>query len=436
MSIHKSKGLEFPVVFVAGMGKQFNLKDFSGDICISSDHGIGIKYVDVERRIKYPSFYHSVIKMRGTEGLIGEEMRLLYVAMTRAKDKLIMTGYADKVNQATDYAALYKSKSFMDFVYPVLIPEKKYFDTVVYSVDTVSGMTGEDVPVTRNTAPENGIALAIPMDSVKGGDKESLEEKIKRARDVEYEYKYLEALPVKLSVSDLKHQMIEEEFGENVFEETREFLPGDKTLPDFLKTGEKLSRGTDYGTLVHKCMQFMPMSAETNVIDFLTDMQAKGRLSLEEAGKMPVNKFITFLNSPLADRIRKAEANGQFYREKQFMILVNAKDINADKYGESEEKVPVQGVIDAMFIEDGEIVILDYKTDRVDTAALKPDVAATGTSSIGNGQPEGDTPEDRLIKLYKTQLDLYAQAAERLLGLNVKEKLLYSFSLEKEIPVV
>lgn len=436
MSIHKSKGLEFPVVFVAGMGKQFNLKDFSGDICISSDHGIGIKYVDVERRIKYPSFYHSVIKMRGTEGLIGEEMRLLYVAMTRAKDKLIMTGYADKVNQATDYAALYKSKNFMDFVYPVLIPEKKYFDTVVYSVDTVSGMTGEDVPVTRNTAPENGIALAIPMDSVKGNDKESLEEKIKRARDAEYEYKYLEALPVKLSVSDLKHQMIEEEFGENVFEETREFLPGDKTLPDFLKTGEKLSRGTDYGTLVHKCMQFMPMSAETDVRDFLTDMQAKGRLSSEEAGKMPVNKFITFLNSPLAGRIRKAEANGQFYREKQFMILVNAKDINADKYGESEEKVPVQGVIDAMFIEDGEIVILDYKTDRVDTAALKPDVAATGTSSIGNGQPEGDTPEDRLIKLYKTQLDLYAQAAERLLGRKVKEKLLYSFSLEKEIRVV
>ena len=460
MSIHKSKGLEFPVVFVAGMGKQFNLKDFSGDICISSDHGIGIKYVDVERRIKYPSFYHSVIKMRGTEGLIGEEMRLLYVAMTRAKDKLIMTGYADKVNQATDYAALYKSKNFMDFVYPVLIPEKKYFDTVVYSVDTVSGMTCEDMAGTGNTAsgmtgegissggntgaydltdknaPGTEEGLVIPMDSVRGNDKESLEAKIKRARDGEYEYKYLEVLPVKLSVSDLKHQMIEEEFGENVFEETREFLPGDKTLPDFLKTGEKLSRGTDYGTLVHKCMQFMPMSAETDVRDFLTDMQAKGRLSSEEAGKMPVNKFITFLNSPLADRIRKAEANGQFYREKQFMILVNAKDINADKYGESEEKVPVQGVIDAMFIEDGEIVILDYKTDRVDTVALKPDVAATGTSSIGNGQPEGDTPEDRLTKLYKTQLDLYAQAAERLLGLKVKEKLLYSFSLEKEIPVI
>ena len=210
--------------------------------------------------------------------------------------------------------------------------------------------------------------------------------------------------------------MIEEEFGENVFEETREFLPGDKTLPDFLKTEEKLSRGTDYGTLVHKCMQFMPMGINTDVKEFLADMQAKKRLTAEEAAKMPVSKFVTFLKSPLAERIRKAEEEGRFYREKQFMILINAKDINADKYGESEKKVPVQGVIDAMFIEDGEIVILDYKTDRVEEGA--------------------EDPEGRLVKLYKMQLDLYAQAAERLLGLKVKEKLLYSFSLEKEIRVV
>ena len=98
------------------------------------------------------------------------------------------------------------------------------------------------------------------------------------------------------------------------------------------------------------------------------------------------------------------------------MILINAKDINADKYGESEKKVPVQGVIEAMFIEDGEIVILDYKTDRVEEGA--------------------EDPEGRLVKLYKMQLDLYAQAAERLLGLKQKEKQLYSFSLEKEIRVV
>ncbi|MBR4781121.1 MAG: helicase-exonuclease AddAB subunit AddA, partial [Lachnospiraceae bacterium] len=425
MSIHKSKGLEFPVVIVAGLGKKFNLKDLSGDICISADHGIGIKYVDVEKRRKYPSFYHSVIKMRGTEDVIGEEMRLLYVAMTRAKDKLIMTGYLDKPNQGTDYASLYKSSSFMDFVYPVLLPEKEYFDTAVYSVDTVSGMAGlqfdgegsADNPDTSKNTATAGTDTQRGMDVIPEDTKETLEERILRARNSEYDHKYLEALPVKLSVSDLKHRMIEEEFGENVFEETREFLPGDKTLPDFLKTEEKLSRGTDYGTLVHKCMQFMPMklNGPEEVKEFLNSMQVKGRLTAEEAAKMPVNKFVTFLNSPLADRIRCAEEAGKFYREKQFMILVNAKDIDVDKYGESDARIPVQGVIDAMFIEDGEIVILDYKTDSV---------------------PQNETPEERLIKLYKTQLELYGQAAERLLGLKVKEKLLYSFSLDREIRIM
>ncbi|MBR4777544.1 MAG: UvrD-helicase domain-containing protein, partial [Lachnospiraceae bacterium] len=456
MSIHKSKGLEFPVVIVAGLGKKFNLKDLSGDICISADHGIGIKYVDVEKRRKYPSFYHSVIKMRGTEDVIGEEMRLLYVAMTRAKDKLIMTGYLDKPNQGTDYASLYKSSSFMDFVYPVLIPEKEFFDTAVYSVDTVSSAY-DKVEAENADSGDGGYdssdkkqEITIQgMDHLTGDQKGSLEERILHARNSEYDHKYLEALPVKLSVSDLKHRMIEEEFGENVFEETREFLPGDKTLPDFLKTEEKLSRGTDYGTLVHKCMQFMPMKLDgpEEVKEFLTDMQVKGRLMPEEAAKMPVNKFVTFLNSPLADRIRCAEANGKFYREKQFMILVNAKDIDADKYGESDARIPVQGVIDAMFIEDGEIVILDYKTDSVKAGATKTiensvksekngDVTGTAENSVPQktGAPgDNDTPEERLIKLYKTQLELYGQAAERLLGLKVKEKLLYSFSLDKEI---
>ena len=440
MSIHKSKGLEFPVVIVAGLGKQFNLKDFSGDICINADHGIGIKYVDVEKRIKYPSFYHSVIKMRGTEDVIGEEMRLLYVAMTRAKDKLIMTGYLDKPNQGTDYASLYKAKSFMDFVYPVLIPEEKYFDTAVYSVDTVSNMTDPVTYEAKITKNGDDKTVELGMDVIPADQKDSLEARILRARDSEYEYKYLESLPVKLSVSDLKHQMIEEEFGENVFEETREFLPGDKTLPDFLKTEEKLSRGTDYGTLVHKCMQFMPMSIKgaEEVKEFLAEMQIKRRLTFEEAAKMPVNKFVTFLNSPLADRIRKAEENGKFYREKQFMILVNAKDINADKYGESDARIPVQGVIDAMFIEDGEIVILDYKTDSV-KAGKTDEVTGTMENSVKRnvGEPsDKETPEGRLVKLYKTQLELYGQAADRLLGLKVKEKLLYSFSLDKEIRII
>ncbi|MCR5727522.1 MAG: UvrD-helicase domain-containing protein [Lachnospiraceae bacterium] len=433
MSIHKSKGLEFPVCIVAGLGKQFNLEDFKGDIFISSDNGIGIKYVDVEKRIKYPSFYHSVIRMRGIEEIIGEEMRLLYVAMTRAKDKLIMTGYTDKPNESTDYAGLFKSKSFVDFVYPVLEPEKEFFDVKVYSPETLMKLCGEDIINTG--ARDNNCNLNGFQDGSEGApvheetdsaaeerasvnnDVAKLEEEIVRARNARYRYEGGEALPVKLSVSELKHMMIEEEFGENVFEETREFQPGDKTLPDFMKTGEALKRGSDYGTLVHKCMQFMPMNLKdiNDIKEFLSDMQMKKRLTTEEAAMMPVNKFFEFLDSEIADRIRKADLQGRFYREKQFMILVDVKEADPVRFAGSTGKIPVQGVIDAMFVEDGELVILDYKTDR----ALKSD-------------PEA---EEKLVKLYETQLDLYAKAAERLMGLKVKEKLLYSFSLGKTISV-
>ena len=428
MSIHKSKGLEFPVVFVAGMGKQFNFEDFKGDICISSDGGIGIKYVDVERRVKYPSFYHAVLKLRGTEDIVGEEMRLLYVAMTRAKHKLILTGYSDKLGTGTEYSDLVNAKNFLDFVYPVLDVEKKYFDVKTYSPDTVSSMyrqdaltetAGTDVNTDNLVKKEAGISPACGVEnSVENvsHDIHSLKEKIRNIRDQKYKYDSEEALPVKLSVSDLKHQQIEDEFGENVFEETREFLPGDKTLPDFLKTEEKLSRGTDYGTLVHKCMQFIPMTLRTEeeVGVFLNEMETKGRLNPEERAMLPVRKVVNFLNSPLADRIRLADADKHFYREKQFMILMDAKEIISG-YEETDDNnthIPVQGVIDALFIENGEIVILDYKTDRVNPGE-----------------------EDKLVKLYKKQLDVYAEAAERLLGLPVKEKLLYSFSIEKEIAV-
>lgn len=411
MSIHKSKGLEFPVVFVAGMGKIFNFSDYTGDICVSSEGGIGIKYVDIEKRIKYPSFYQSVLNLQGKEDIIGEEMRLLYVAMTRAKDKLIMTGYADKPNTGTTYADLFASGSFMDFVYPVLDVEKKYFVTKIYSPDTVSKISeaGQSSGKAEDTVHN--------INSYEDNDKDALKKMILRARNAKYKYDSEEALPVKLSVSDLKHQQIEDEFGENVFKETRDFQPGDKTLPDFLKTEEKISKGTDYGTLMHKCMQFIPMSLRTqeDIIAFLETMEHTGKLTVDEYHTLvptSVNRLAGFLSSPLAERIRKADSEKQFYREKQFMILINASDIDSEKYGNSEERIPVQGVIDAMFIEDGEIVILDYKTDRL---------------SAGE--------EDRLVKLYKRQLDVYAEAAERLLGLPVKEKLLYSFSLGEEILV-
>ena len=410
MSIHKSKGLEFPVVFVAGLGKEFNLKDFSGDICVSADNGLGIKYVDIERRIKYPSFYHSIIRMRGTADIIGEEMRLLYVAMTRAKDKLILLGTTgrSKPGEGTDYASLFKAKSFLDFIYPVLVPEKEHFISQVISPETAMNIISEENGY--ETEENDEIQQAKELSP----DEEIILEKLEKARSAEYPYQASEAVPVKMSVSELKLQSIEEEFGEDLFEETREFQPGDKTVPDFLKGEEKVSRGADYGTLVHKCMQFIPMqiTGADEVESFFDAMEKQGRLNTDERGRLSVKKFVEFLDDPIAERIRKADSEGKFYREKQFMFTLPANRINAEKYAGITSPVPIQGVIDAMFIEDGELVILDYKTD-----SLKPGC------------------EEELVKKYRTQLDIYAEAAERLMGMKVKEKLLYSFAIGKVIQV-
>ncbi len=411
MSIHKSKGLEFPVVFVSGLGKKFNMGDLSGDIIVSSQHGLGIKYVDIENRIKYPSFYHSVIAMRGKEDLIGEEMRLLYVAMTRAKDKIIMTGRLKKPNESTDYASLFGAKNFMDFVYPVIGVEKEHFAVQMIPEGEVYSY-GAEYPDEVPHLPENDNE-ALP----EGGgapDMDELKARLLQIRSAQYPYSGEQAVPVKLSVSELKHMQIEEEFGENMFEETREFKPGDKTLPDFLKAEDATTSGTGYGTLVHKCMQFMPPGVRDSagIEEFLAEMVFKKRITDEERRRLPVKKFVDFMNDNVADRMRKAYEQGKLYREKQFMITMSAGEIDPVKFAGSEVPVPVQGVIDAMFIEDGEIVILDYKTD-----SLKP----------------GE--EEKLVRLYSLQLDIYARAAERLLGRKVKEKLLYSFSLGKTIVV-
>ncbi len=420
MSIHKSKGLEFPVVFVSGMGKEFNLRDFGGDICINSQHGLGIKYVDIENRTKYPSFYHSVIAMRGREDVIGEEMRLLYVAMTRAKDKIIMTGHVKKPNESTDYASLFKAKCFMDFVYPVLNAEAEFFNTEEVSAGSI-GKYGElpenvpgagfDSPVKEEDKSETGRDR---YEDFKGKEHDEIRNRILKIRSAEYPYSRDETVPVKLSVSEIKRMMAEEDYTENLYDEPKEFDASQKTIPDFLKKDGAVTAGTDYGTLVHKCMRFIPMRLrdKDGVEGFFTEMVNGKKITPDEKERLSAGRFAEFLNSPIAERIRKADEKGSFYREKQFMLAIPAETINSEKYKGSRTLIPVQGVIDAMFEEDGELVILDYKTD-----SLKP----------------GE--EEKLAALYGVQLDIYAMAAEKLLKKPVKERLLYSFSVGKTISI-
>lgn len=423
MSIHKSKGLEFPIVILAGMGKKFNMRDFSGDVVVNSSYGIGIKYVDTENRIKYPSFYQGIIRAKGTEDVLGEEMRLLYVAMTRAKEKLIMTAFSDSTKTDIDYASILGAGSFIDFVYPTaLVSDEtiKLTELSAAEVLTAGASAGTAASPGTGEAPDGEAGDASETVDEKASEEDDFTERLMAIRDREYPYASDAVLPVKLSVSDLKHRAIEEEEGENPFEETRGFMPGsEKTLPDFMRTPAEPGQasalsGTGYGTLMHKCMQFIPMRLRTaaEVSLFLKDMLASGKIDENEYSGINPNKIAAFLNTPLADRIRRADEKKQFFREKQFMLGMPAGKIDTEKYAGRSELIPVQGVIDAMFVEDGSIVILDYKTDSIEAGG-----------------------EEQLADRYRMQLVCYAGAAEQLMGMKVSECLLYSFRLEKTIRV-
>ena len=481
MSIHQSKGLEFPVVIIGNLGKSFNEQDSRARLIIHSDYGVGLRYVDLENRVKYPSLYEAFIKLKMNEEMVAEELRLLYVAMTRAKDKLIMAGtvgkkYATRLHgtdwknypeEKISYNELLGFKSYIMMTYPAACRNAEVFD-IFYDYGngaTVPDYSGESaaevetdgtlaaVESSKSEAPgilnEEGTVEGESVGTLAAGggskseasgtlneeetvegentetstDAEFAEEKsstdsdlvrrLTECRNRVYPYRVSEEVPVKLSVSDLKLQSMLDEFGEEIFEETREYeTGGKKTVPDFLKEKEEEKSGTGYGTLVHKCMQFIDLGiTDTDgVREFLDSMVHEGRISVEERRKLRAESFIAFLNTDVARRMKNSEEKGGLFREQQFMLGMKAYELE-NGFAGNDTLVPIQGVIDVMFIEDGEIVILDYKTDHVDKAG----------------------GEEELVKRYKTQLDYYGKAAEKLLGLHVKEKIIYSFSLGKVV---
>ena len=210
-------------------------------------------------------------------------------------------------------------------------------------------------------------------------------------------------LPVKLSVSDIKHECMIEEGVDNPL------ISG-----EIIRLGEG---GALTGTLYHKIMQMLPFSLKgteevESFLDSLVRSDESGIISVEERSKLEPEKFASFLESELCRRMEKADRNGRLLREQPFMMGFEAGQLYPDRYPGNTELIPVQGIIDCMFEEDGELVIVDYKTD---------------------GVPAGDGEE--LVRKYHSQLELYEKAAASILGLPVREKLLYSFTLDRTIPV-
>ena len=423
MTIHKSKGLEFPVVFLAGMGKKFNKQDAYGKVLIDPDLGIGTDYLDLERRVKAPTLKKHVLKRSMELSAMGEELRVLYVAMTRAKEKLIMTGfdrYLDKKLERFD--GILRAEGQIPFT--ILSSADSYLDWMLmslsgkYSRDGILSGEGLDTGtlVVKELPLTNLVGYEMERQAEKRLTKESLlsldpdqvydsafEADLKSAFAYQYPYESDIGLYTKISVSELKKR------GQFTDEEESAFLP---TIPAFLmeEGQEEKARGAFRGTAYHRALELLDFGrvrTGKEVREALEGFLKAGKIDEESISLLSADQLSAFLSSPLGQRMGAAQAEGRLKKEQQFVVGIPARDMDV---GDSDELILVQGIMDAWLEEEGELVLVDYKTDRI---------------------REGE--EQILRDRYQVQMEYYQRALEQMTGKKVKEKIIYSMALGKEI---
>lgn len=430
MTIHKSKGLEFPICFVVGMEKKRNTSDERGAVVLDADYGIGMEYVDSKKRIKSKTLYKNVIADRIKLESIAEEIRVLYVALTRAREKLIMVGYSDKDEELeTSKSDIMSVSSYQDMV----ALARKLKGELVH-VDVIS-VSEEDL-VVQKVASEMGKEVLRDeiLSVIRSQDREISEASVVEPFLVEtiYPSKPRYDIPSKLSVSDLKHSDIERKMaeGSDVVEEGKKLFEDtqpDKYIPEFmLEEGKTKSGATFYGTAFHRILELwnydiIDVKAE-DVIRFVNESLVKKMISSEQAEAIRAEDIAFFLNTKLARRIYVAKQNGKLFREQPFMIGLPSEEVagylglkddiiaDEDCNCSSDDLIIIQGIIDAYIVEEDGISIIDYKTDSVSDPKI-------------------------LINRYTSQLEYYRKALEQITGLKVKELVIYSSKLRKEIVI-
>lgn len=410
MSIHKSKGLEFPIVFAAGMGKSFNTQDTKSSMLLHPKWGIGVDKINLERRTKAPTFLKKVIREELMYEMWSEEMRILYVALTRAKDKLIMTGVLPHhfVMQSGENGVITTgAKSYFDWIMPALWSETAGGVRKDAPVD-VFYYTQEDLKpdVSEVKAEELALDVLKHWDAEKVYDlkfRDRLDEQMKYV----YPYDFEGSMKLKFTVSELKKRTIlQEESGEEMYKEP-EVVP---LIPHFIKKEDTLS-GASRGSAYHKMLELLDFAKEYDESGLEAELEKlteAGRLSKEMADCIRIEDMMHFLQTKSGSRMSRAARKEMLYKEQPFVIGVDASEIYPGD--QSGEKILVQGIIDVYFEEEDGLVVLDYKTDQVK-----------------NGK--------ELAEKYHAQLEYYAQALSQLTGKCVKEKIIYSFTLKEEINV-
>ena len=431
MTIHKSKGLEFPVVFLAGMSKGFNMMDTSKAVIVEAGLGIAANYVDPVQRLRSVPLQKQIVAAKIREDNIAEEMRLLYVAMTRAREKLILMG---TVKEAENKLALYERENRVHIAYGEFYNAKCYLDFILPIVHRCN--MNVQVKFVENIASaqlQEQLSMHAKMQRLKYARIKANAEVSATLRDrfeTVYHSEHLKDLYTKTTVSELKIAAMSDRDEEayHVFEE-REV---EEYIPKFRRETEEVT-GTVRGNAYHRVMELLDfetvwapvLDLPESVHTFLdsvanrVDIQAKLKSSLdmfleqtvaekflaeEYRNAVRLDRIVNFLCSEMGYRMWRAQKENKLYREQPFVLGIPAKRLKED-FPEGET-VLIQGIIDVFWEEDQELVLLDYKTDRVDTM-------------------------EALWNRYATQIDYYKEALEHIMAMPVKAGFLYSFHLER-----
>ena len=471
MTIHKSKGLEFPVVFLSGVQKKFNTMDFNSPLLVDKNGGIGLKGYYPDIRVSYPSMPWLYCKSIKSDAMKAEEQRILYVALTRARDKLFLTGYINKeikkekgVGAHIKHAALTQTqalgadliKAGNSYLHWLLIAFARHLDggAPLRNIIELEGETNFDlldrqcqVKVEIHDGSLYGdLDYKADVDETtintvrslgKVNDVELPEEIVQRF-DFTYPNLIASKTTAKISVSELKRRFAERDAeavsatdvsmqqkpviscditedttGENAILDTSIPTISETELADSvfgrkplaIAAADEVVTGAQWGTLMHEAMQWLPVKkyTQTSMTDMLDSLQAEGKFSDEERSLLSDRSLYGFFNSDLGQRLI---ASKRVERELPFSMLFDGNRVYPDV--ENGERLFLQGIIDTVFVEDDQWILVDYKTDRVKSG-------------------------DELIRRYKIQMDLYKEALERLTNMPVKASYIYSFRLHEAV---
>ena len=426
MTMHKSKGLEFPIVFVAGLGKEFNQMDMRENVLVHQDYYLACNQIDVKSRVKRESFLRKVMTDTIRSETYAEEMRVLYVALTRAKEKLYMTACIKDMDsfiencqsyvlgKRMNYAAVMSARCYAAWIYTALCYTEHDEYVVIDTVKADSFVGIPDDMEDKISDESLSECKSYTEDEEKSGFVGAVDAGLcDRIREgIEYEYGYKSSgLRSKMSITEIKRlqsQGEEIEFSGSSAQKVYK-RKDNAPVPAFM-CEERVVHGNEIGTIYHKIMELADFGqtdisgAERDVLRVfelgLFDDVYKNRIRPEKIHKM--------IQSGLGQRMAAADGAGRLFRERQFYMMMTPGEINSTYSDCGDETIVVQGIIDAYFIEDGEIVLMDYKTDTVKNV-------------------------QDLVTKYHVQLEKYADVLEKLTGLKVKEKVIYSFCLDTTV---